>query len=172
MKVVLALAPVWDSQTPPLALAFLKASLMKAGYDCKCIDFSIQFRPVMVSALGDVVAEEYVHNHPDLYKDWAQQICNEQPDVIGFSLLVSNLRNTALIAREVKKLLPEVVIVSGGPSLTRENGNTIERTHAFSDYVIEGEGESIFVELVKCLERNGDISSLKQLWLKAPDGSV
>lgn len=172
MKVVLALAPVWDSQTPPLALAFLKSSLAQAGYNCTCIDFSIQFRPMMVSALGDVPAEEYVASHPELYENWAKQIADQKPDIVGFSLLVSNTKNTALVAKEVKNLLPNVVIVSGGPSLTRENQDNIEQVYKFSDYIIEGEGENLLVDFVKCIEEKGDIHKVKQVWLKKPDGSV
>ena len=172
MKIVLALAPVWDSVTPPLALAFLKSSLAQAGYDCACIDFSIRFRPIMVSALGDVPAEEYIASHPHLYQEWAKQICDEKPDIVGFSLLVSNIKNTRLIAKEVKKLLPNVVIVSGGPSLTRENQDTIEQVYKFSDYIIEGEGENLLVDFVKCIEQKGDIHKVKQVWLQRPDGTV
>lgn len=79
MKIVLALAPVWDSVIPPLSLTFLKASLNQAGYDCKCIDFSTQFRSIMVSALGDKASEDYVASHPETYKGWAKQIAKEQP---------------------------------------------------------------------------------------------
>ncbi len=170
MKVVLALAPVWESVTPNLALAFLKGSLQHAGYECKCIDFSIQFRPFMVSALGDRGAEEYIAAHPELYKNWAKQICDEKPAVVGFSLLGSNLRNSALVAKEVRKLLPEVMLVSGGPSLTRENMGCIQEALTFSDYVIEGEGEAALVEFVKCYEQKGDFGKLKQLWMKDPAG--
>ena len=172
MKVVLALAPVWDSVTPPLALAFLKSSLAQAGYDCTCIDFSVQFRPIMVSALGDVPAEQYVATHPHLYKNWAKQIADQKPDIVGFSLLVSNTKNTGLVAKEVKRLLPNVIIVSGGPSLTRENQDNIEQAYKFSDYIIEGEGENLLVDFVRCIEQKGDIHKVKQVWLRKPDGSV
>jgi hypothetical protein len=172
MKVVLALVPVWDSLTPPLALAFLKSSLTAAGYESRCIDFSIQFRPMMVSAMGDVPAEQSIANNPLLYKGWAKQICDEKPDIVGFSLLMSNTKNTSLVAKEVKKMLPNVVIVSGGPSLTRENQNAIEVAYTFSDYIIEGEGENILVDFVKCIEQKGDIQKVRQVWLQNPDGTV
>jgi hypothetical protein len=68
MKIVLALAPVWDSVTPPLALAFLKSSIEKAGYSCTCIDLSVQFRPIMVSVLGDSNADKHIKDNPELYK--------------------------------------------------------------------------------------------------------
>jgi hypothetical protein len=172
MKVVLALAPVWESVTPPLSLAFLKGSLVNAGYACKCIDLSVQFRPMMVSALGDWVAEDFIAERPSLYRGWAKQICDEKPDIVGFSLLTSNNRNSALIAKEVKRMMPQVIIVSGGPSLTRENQDNLERTYEFSDYIIEGEGEQALVDFVRCIEQGGDISKLKQIWLKAEDGTL
>jgi anaerobic magnesium-protoporphyrin IX monomethyl ester cyclase len=172
MKVVLALAPVWDSVTPPLSLAFLKSSLSQAGFDSRCIDFSNEFRPIMVSALGDISAEEYITSHPELYQKWAKRICAERPDVVAFSLLGSNFKNSSLIAKEVRNLLPEVLIVVGGPSLVRENMGLIREAFSYCNYIVEGEGESIFVDLIKCHESGGDVSQLKQLWLKRPDSSV
>src|SRR5579864_3025090 len=112
MKVALALAPVWDSVTPPLSLAFLKSSLMKAGHEARCLDFSTHFRSIMVSALGDSASEDYLAEHPELCKNWAKQIADGRPDVVGFTLLVSNIKNTILVATEVRNLLPEVTIVS------------------------------------------------------------
>lgn len=172
MKVVLALAPVWESTTPPLSLAFLKSSLVHAGFDAFCIDFSVQFRPIMVSAMGDVAAEEYIAAHPETYKNWAKQIADQKPDVVGFSILMSNIKNTALLAQEVRKLLPEATIVAGGPSLTRENMKYIKYTFRFSDIIVEGEGEIIFTEIMRCLQSKGDIKKLKQLWLKDELGNI
>jgi len=172
MKIVLALAPVWESTTPPLSLAFLKSNIANAGFDVFCIDFSVQFRPIMVSAMGDVAAEEYIASHPELYKNWAKQIANQNPDVVGFSILMSNIKNTALLAQAVRDLLPNVTIVSGGPSLTRENMKYIKYAFRFSDVILEGEGEIPFAELLKCLSAKGDITKLKQLWLKDEKGNI
>ncbi|MFN8321373.1 MAG: radical SAM protein [Chitinophagales bacterium] len=164
MKVVLALCPVWQSLTPNLALAYLKGSLQQAGYPCKTLDFSVEFRPFMVSVLGDRRAEDYVRDHPKLYKNWAKQIADENPDVVGLSLLGSNLGVSALVAKEIRHLMPQVLMVSGGPSLTRENSDSLEQALAFSNYVIEGEGEQALVDFVKCYEQKGDFKKLKQLW--------
>lgn len=168
MKIVLALAPVWDSVTPHLAMAFLKSSLQQAGYACKCIDFSIQFRPIMVSVLGDKKAEAYIEENPALYKEWARQILSQSPDIVGFSILGSNLANTILVGRELKRQAPDLMIVCGGPSLVRENLSSIQESLSFADYVIEGEGEKALVEFVKCYERKGDFTQLKQIWHKHP----
>lgn len=172
MKIVLALAPVWDSVTPHLALAFLKASVEKAGHECRCIDFSIQFRPIMVSVLGDVNADKHIRENPKLPRSWAKQICDEKPDIVGFSILGSNISNTALVAQEVRKILPNVMIVSGGPSLTRENKESIITSLQFSDYVIEGEGEIALVDFINCYKQKGDFTKLKQVWMRDPEGGL
>ncbi len=172
MKIVLALVPVWESVTPNLALAFLKSSVQNAGYECKCIDFSAKFRPFMVSALGDRGAEGYIAAHPELYKGWARQIAKENADIVGFTMLGSNIRNTALVANEVRKLMPGVTLIAGGPSLTRENFGCIEDAFTFADYVIEGEGEAILPRFISCVEQRGDFTKLPQLWLKDKDGNL
>jgi hypothetical protein len=171
-KITLALAPVWDSVMPNLAIAFLKGSLQEVGYECRCLDFSIKFRPIMVSVLGDKSAEDYIEQHPDLYKAWAKEICENKPDIIGFSLLVSNLSISRLVAKEVRKLMPNVMIVSGGPSLTKENMSSIETAFEFSNYVIEGEGEKILTEFVQCYEQKGDFTKLKQLLIKGENDTL
>lgn len=168
MKVVLALCPVWESVTPNLALAFLKGSLQQAGYECRTIDFSAQFRPFMVSVLGDRGAEEYIQKHPKLYKDWAKQIIDEKPDIVGFSLLGSNIANSALVAEEVRQALPNTLIVTGGPSLTRENMGCVQQALNFSTYAVEGEGESVLVDIARCYEQKGDFKQIKQLWYQDP----
>lgn len=170
MRVVLALCPVWESVTPNLALAYLKGSLHQSGYECKTFDFSAQFRPVMVSVLGDRGAEEYVRNHPKLYRSWAKQIATARPDVVGFSMLASNLANTALVAKELRLIMPEVMIIAGGPSLTPENSTCIADALTYCNYVIEGEGEQAIVDFVKCHERKGDYKQLKQIWYSDESG--
>ena len=107
MKVVAAFMPVWDALTPPLGLAYLKASICAAGFECKAMDFTTELRPIMMSAVGDKAAETYVAEHPALYQLWAEQICAEEPDVVGFTILDSNIRNTELVAREIKKRSPQ-----------------------------------------------------------------
>lgn len=126
----------------------------------------------MVSALGDKLAENYIASTPKLYKNWAKQIVDEKPDILGLSILISNIEASALIAKEVKRLSPKTIILSGGPSLTRENKNTLEEAYKFSDYILEGEGEAAIVEFVRCLQMNGDVRKVKQLWLQEPDGSL
>ncbi|MBS1624750.1 MAG: B12-binding domain-containing radical SAM protein [Bacteroidetes bacterium] len=172
MKITLALAPVWQSVTPHLALAFLKGSLQHAGYECTTIDFSIQFRPFMVSVMGDKGAEEYISSHPRLYQGWAKQITDTKPDIVGFSILGSNLANSGLIAREVRRQLPGVMIVAGGPSMTRENLGAVQEVLTFADYVIEGEGEQALTDFVRCYEQKGDFAQLKQLWMNDAGGKA
>ena len=75
----------------------------------------------------------------------------QRPDVIGFSILHANRWGGIDIARMVKKANPEATVVFGGV------GATFLWDHLLAhfpevDYVVRGEGEYCFLELVRFLE--------------------
>jgi hypothetical protein len=76
-----------------------------------------------------------------------EKIVTLKPAILGFTLYLWNVERSLHIAREVKKELPDVLIVVGGPEVSRE------AIHILSDPVIDiavhGEGEMTFVEIVK-----------------------
>jgi len=74
-------------------------------------------------------------------------------DVVGFSVYVWNVRLTLEIARRLKKLKPNVVIVFGGPQVPN-HAEIFLKQHTFIDLVINGEGEIGFFELLENLENN------------------
>ena len=164
MKIVLALVPVFDTRTPPLGLAYLKSSLTRAGHDCRCVDFTTEYRSVMVSAMGDRLADEDIASRPDLRDRWAAELCRDRPDVVGFTVFDSNVSSVMLVAERVRELLPEALIVCGGPSLVSQIPITIERCLRFSDCVIEGEGETALVELVTAYAAGEPLSGVRQVW--------
>lgn len=165
MKVVLALLPVFDTRTPPLGLAYLKSSLTRAGYDCRCVDFTTEYRSVMVSAMGDRLADEDIVARPELRDRWAAELCRDQPDVVGFTVFDSNVCAVTLVAERVRELLPDALIVCGGPSLVSQMPSSIERCLRFCDCVVEGEGETAVVELVDAYAGGRPLSSVRQVWV-------
>ena len=86
-----------------------------------------------------------------------QVLGDKRPDVVGFSILHANRWGGIDIARMVKKALPEAVVVFGGVGATFLWDHFL--THfAEIDYVIRGEGEHGFLDLVRFLE--GDRTSV------------
>jgi radical SAM superfamily enzyme YgiQ (UPF0313 family) len=165
MKVALALVPVFDTRTPPLGLAYLKSSLTRAGHDCRCVDFTTEYRSVMVSAMGDRLADEDIAGRPELCDKWAAEVCRDRPEVVGFSVFDSNVNAVTLVAARVRDLLPEALIVCGGPSLVSQIRINIERCLRFCDCVIEGEGETALVELVDAYAAGEPLSNVRQVWV-------
>jgi anaerobic magnesium-protoporphyrin IX monomethyl ester cyclase len=76
---------------------------------------------------------------------------DKRPDIVGFSILHANRWGGIDIARMVKKVNPEAVVVFGGV------GATFLWEHFLThfpeiDYVIRGEAEYSFLELIRWLE--------------------
>jgi radical SAM superfamily enzyme YgiQ (UPF0313 family) len=101
----------------PVGLLAIAAYLEKKGYDVTLANFSkMGYR----KALGCIL--------------------EIKPDVIGLSLFTHNRVETLKLVKEVKKALPETIIVLGGPHATFLAEEIIKRYRGV-DYIIQGEGE-------------------------------
>ena len=90
-----------------------------------------------------------------------------QPDVVGLSIMTFQ-RGTALkVARLVRRLRPAARIVAGGydPSLAPE---AYDAPESAIDYIVRGEGDLTFRDLLRTLERGGDPSRLAGLSFRSP----
>ncbi|MCI0655451.1 MAG: cobalamin-dependent protein, partial [Acidobacteria bacterium] len=93
-----------------------------------------------------------------------RQMREFSPDLVGISAMsfqIGSARKTAAVCKAMK---PEVITVLGGYHATimwKEIGEGFDK-HLF-DYVVRGEGESIFNELVKTLDSHGDLDSIAGL---------
>jgi len=72
----------------------------------------------------------------------------EGAEVIFFSSYVWNIRISLAIAKQVKQLHPETLIVFGGPQVP-DRGEEFIRDNPFIDVVIHGEGEQVTVKLLE-----------------------
>jgi methyltransferase len=112
------------------------------------------------------LAGTILHNHDveiidmridDTEKDLIERINSFKPDVVGSSSVAANSRLTKHVLGIAKGLNPEIKTVVGGhhPSLYPqdfENKNV--------DYVVIGEGEITFPELLRSIETNKSIDSV------------
>jgi anaerobic magnesium-protoporphyrin IX monomethyl ester cyclase len=81
-----------------------------------------------------------------------QVLGDKQPDVVGFSILHANRWGGIDIARMVKKVNPKATVAFGGV------GATFLWEHFLThfpeiDYVVRGEGEHCFLELIRFLQK-------------------
>jgi len=69
-------------------------------------------------------------------------------DVVGFSAYIWNIRHSLKIARKLKELHPETLVVFGGPQ-TPDTAERFLREHPFIDLAVHGEGERVFMSILE-----------------------
>ncbi|GAA0371081.1 B12-binding domain-containing radical SAM protein [Bacillus horti] len=74
-----------------------------------------------------------------------------KPDVIGFSCYIWNIEQTLPIISMLKKVLPQVKIILGGPEVSYDVSYWMERTNDI-DFIVVGEGEETFKHLLAELQ--------------------
>ena len=126
--------------TPPLGILYL------ASYVKKFSDFEVQ--------VLDCQAEKVS------YADLPHIIETKRPDVIGITAMTFTLIDALKFIEIVKKINPQIIIVLGGPHPHIYPEETINFSGI--DYVILGEGEKTFLELLKCLDKK-DYERLRQV---------
>jgi radical SAM superfamily enzyme YgiQ (UPF0313 family) len=82
----------------------------------------------------------------------ARELLSLEPAVIGFSLYLWNRNDLLTLARRIKELEPEVVLIAGGPEASADSSRVLAEGRL--DGVIRGEGEDIFAEILLSVERN------------------
>jgi ribosomal peptide maturation radical SAM protein 1 len=78
-----------------------------------------------------------------------------EPDVVGFTSTYQQNVAALAAAREVKRIAPGVVTVFGGANCDGAQGGALHRCFPTADYVIRGEGEASFPQLLGALRAGG-----------------
>ncbi|MBW1728119.1 MAG: cobalamin-dependent protein [Deltaproteobacteria bacterium] len=141
MKILL-IYPYWleerinteDVVVPPIGMYYVGAVLKENNYDVEILNWcKINETPEKISEI----------------------LIEKKPDVIGFSILQANRWGGIEIARIAKQIDPEVKIVFGGVSATFLWKHFLTHFPEI-DFVVMGEGEYTFLNLVRWLEKGED----------------
>jgi radical SAM superfamily enzyme YgiQ (UPF0313 family) len=92
------------------------------------------------------------HNIHETPQKITEVLSQKKPDIIGFSILHANRWGGIEIARIAKKIDPDVKIVFGGIGATFLWQHFLTHFHEV-DYVVIGEGEYSFLNLVQSLDK-------------------
>lgn len=79
-----------------------------------------------------------------------ERIADGAPDVVTFSCYLWNIRQTLALAEQLKRRLPGVCIVLGGPEVSYCAADVLNENPAV-DFVLSGEGETSLPALLSCL---------------------
>lgn len=81
----------------------------------------------------------------------AEEIYSLKPDVIGFSCYLWNIEIICRLISQLKKILPKLFIVLGGPEVSYEYDEFFQKG---ADLIVIGEGEAVWKNLCKVFSRN------------------
>lgn len=104
-------------------LRYLFANLGKLSSRAAILEFDINQRPT----------------------DILEVILAQRPQIVGLGVYIWNVAQTTLVAADLKRLMPEVTLILGGPEISYETEEQEIFRHA--DYVITGEADLAFAEV-------------------------
>ncbi|MGM9968507.1 MAG: B12-binding domain-containing radical SAM protein [Rummeliibacillus sp.] len=93
----------------------------------------------------DAVLAEYTIKDPTF--NIVSDLYQKKPDIIGFSCYIWNIEETVRIIHMIKKVSPNTKIVLGGPEVSYDVHDWLQRIKEI-DYIIMGEGELSFKQLL------------------------
>ncbi|MBU0477573.1 radical SAM protein [bacterium] len=96
-------------------------------------------------------------------KRMIKEIIREKPDILAMSVFADNYQWGLEVVREVRKC-HMCITVWGGMHPTSCSEEVISRDEV--DYMIVGEGETPFMELLEALEKKESPESISNLWMK------
>jgi len=88
------------------------------------------------------------------------------PDVLGFSCYIWNMHLVEPLVRAIKKILPQVKIILGGPEVSFDAADLL--THCPADIIVTGEGEEVLREILS----GHALSQIKGVTYRAETGEV
>ena len=128
---------VFPEVTQPMGLMYIGATLKKAGHELKIHDCALDYKDL------------HILRHT--IKEWP-------PDFIGISIIVTEIEPTKKIMKIIREIMPDVPVTFGG---TWPTANPEEAIKTFgSDFVVLGEGELVFPELIDAINNGRPTESI------------
>ncbi len=152
----------------PLGLACIATGVKKAGYGVEVFD-SIPYCEDNRLLTGEEGLEIGLSSRPGvsaafhLGASWERMgsyMEKSSPNVIGISAMMAAHRQEVLqTAKLARKIVPKAIIVVGGADASNEPDSYLKTE--LIDYVISGDGEESFPELLEKLAKNENVRNIK-----------
>lgn len=164
MKVLLINAPSkyaaattadWDTTAedigafPPIGLSYL------AGYLVKYSNHEVRIIDTLAERLD--------------YEQIGQRVVAYKPDIVGITAFTPTFYDVLQVARVVKKNIPHCYVCLGGAHVSTYPNETMH--HREIDFLVHGEGEIIFLNLLNALEKKQELFGLEGITFRK-NGSV
>lgn len=179
------MCPCWGIEQPPVGIGYLKGFLENRNINVRCLDISLELYKVFPEKkYWDLNYPEHFITPQIFEKDilpflnpyieiWAKQILNFNPQAVGFSLFMSSINASLVLAQHLKKAKPGLKIIGGGPEVTRIKRIMVDGIRGFAplnrgsitdnifDVLIDGEGEETLLEILSLIKESRDYHNVK-----------
>jgi len=125
---------------PPLGLMYLATILKNNGYDVEIVDCV----PMKIN-----------------YSDLEEIIINLKPYIVGITTFTMSMVDVLFTANIVKRLNSDTYVVLGGHHVLLYPNESVRYQNI--DYILQGEADYTFLELIKTLESGENIEELKKI---------
>ncbi|MCX5873708.1 MAG: radical SAM protein [Deltaproteobacteria bacterium] len=131
-----------SSESIPISLGYILAFVERQGSKGVILD-DLQDRRLSLSDL----------------ESWIQKV---KPGVIGFTAYQSTMERIRFLSRYIKLRHRDIIVALGGPQIVGMPSSALE--HLFDvDILIHGEGELVFLEIIKSLENGTSLRNVAGL---------
>lgn len=148
---------------PKIVLASINAKFIHSNLAIRCLK---KYTENLLDVTVDLA--EFTINQP--LEIIMRSIYKQQPNILGFSCYIWNYEYVIRLVNEIKKLLPNCIILLGGPEVSYNPHEVIAKTGA--DIVMLGEGEASFCGLVAALSANAPYSEISGIAYKSDDNII
>jgi radical SAM superfamily enzyme YgiQ (UPF0313 family) len=162
MKVLLLSMPDYFEHMPPVAVRMPNGALTSLAGN--------------IDSHHQVAVADLILSHDRVRQTVTKLVHEFDPDILGLSVMTFQRRTASRIIHLVRSLRPAIKVVVGGydPSLAREAYAEMD-----VDYIVRGEGEITFRQLLRTLERGTSLETICGLsyrngdhWIHNPDRAV
>lgn len=179
-SLVLMLMPMWAPTYAPYNLARLSAVTKAAGYDTHVFDVNVHgykisrewdlgwdpYHYVYMTRWFKPTYQEILEPHLiPLFQEYVDKIVEMNPTAVGFTLYDQNKEPVKWMNRELKKRLPNLITILGGPICHRTNPMVGDDEFGGGnipfEYIAMGEGEELILDILQDIEDNGKPESMK-----------
>jgi anaerobic magnesium-protoporphyrin IX monomethyl ester cyclase len=152
------------------------AAVTTSDWDTTAEDIGA-FPPIGISYVAGYLATHSNHDIKILdslaerldYSQIEERIKSYQPDIVGVTAFTPTFYDVLQVARIVKTVVPDCFVCLGGSHVVTYPEETMH--HPEIDFLVHGEGEIIFTNLLDALQNRSDVANIDGISFRA-DGRV
>ncbi len=158
----------------PIGFSVIMSCLLREGHNVELFDTTFigerghvdeRIRKAAGLVLPTDISHLYEpHTTEEIDEMLRQQVRKFSPDLVAMTIVEDNYRYGDHLLGVVKSLASDIPVIVGGSTPSSVPDIVIENPHI--DYVCQGEGEEVIVELCDLMSRGKSVENVQNLWYK------